>query len=346
MAHLWDTKPPLNVNDSDLNPNMKEPPAEHTGLTEMAFNMLRLEMGRFFRHPDASSSFGSELQDPSSIAVFLSEKDKVIDELERTIEYKFVRLCDPMIPLHMLVAGVAKCAISKLRLIAHHPRRYPEGAKSMPQSEKDMLFSNCLKMVEQDNIAHSNKSTQRFLWHVKVYFQPEALAYLLNDLCQRTTGEPMARAWRLLDELFEHHPELLTDRKNALFVAIQNLTMKAWKARETAFECQNHGLSGTTLRPPRLISNLILHENPPLTGRAVVSDAHQGSDVPSPGQSVEHRHIDGLHSSSEGGLEDVSNNYGLPVFSDTLQTDMSSMDWAYWDELLRGSDLQMFDGSG
>ena len=346
MAHLWDTKPPSNVNDSDLSPNMRESPVEHEGLTEMAFSMLRLEMSRFFRHPDVFNSFGGELQDTRSIAISLSEKDKVIDELERKIENKFVRRCDPMIPLHMLVAGVAKCVIYKLRLIAHHPRRYSDGLKSMPQSEKDMLFSNCLKMVEQDNLAHSNKSTQRFLWHIKVYFQLEALAYLLSDLCQRTTGEPVTKAWRQLDELFEHHPEMLIDTKNALFVAIQNLTIKAWKARDSAVERQNHDLAGTMLRPPRLISSLIARRAPPLTGLAVVLDAHHDSNVPPPAHLIEHRHIEGLHSSSDGSLNNVSNNYGLPTFSDTLQTDTSSMDWAYWDELLRASELQMFDGNG
>ena len=347
MAHLWDTKPPLNVNDSDLSPTMREPPVEHTGLTEMAFSMVRHEIGRFFRHPDTSRSFGVEPQDPSSIPEFLSEKDKVIDELERTIEHKFLRLCDPMIPLHVLVIAVARSAICKLRLIAHHPRRYPEGFKSMPQSEKDILFCNCLTMMEQDNLAHSNKSTQRFLWHVKVYFQLEALACLLYDLSQRTTGEPVVKAWRQLDELFEHHAEILTDRRNALFLAIQNLAIKAWQARETALVRQNCRATEILLRPPRLISILMMsHRIPTMTSHITASNASDGSHMPLASQPAERRPIDDPHPGGGIVSDENSNNSGLPVFSDTLKTDMNPMDWDYWDELLRGSEFQIFDAGG
>ncbi len=343
MAHLWDTKPPLNLNDSDLSPNMREPPVEHTGMTEMAFCMLRLEIGRFMRHPNSLGTFDGEIESFSSIAVFLSEKDAAIDELERNLERKFLRFCDPMIPLHVLVTCVARCAVYKLRLIAHHPRQYPDRPTFIPQGEKDMLFSNSLKMVEQDNHAHSNKSTQRFLWHVKVYFQLEALAYLLNELRERTAGESVARAWRQLDELFEHHPDMMSNRKNALFVAIQNLTLKAWEARETAFARQNHGTSGTTLKPPRVISILLSQRRPIMAARAVASSADDGLLLPLPPQMNGQSRLDGPYPSSENHLGDISNNYGLPMFSDSLQTDMNPMDWAYWDDLIRG-DLQMFEG--
>ena len=34
---FWDTKKPLNVNDSDLSPAMRELPEGHDGVTEMLF---------------------------------------------------------------------------------------------------------------------------------------------------------------------------------------------------------------------------------------------------------------------------------------------------------------------
>jgi len=335
MAHLWDTKPHLNINDSDLSPNMREPPLEHTGLTEMTFCMLRLEIGRFMQHSDSSGTFDGEKHSSSSIAMLLVERDKTIDELERVLQRKFLRFCDPMIPLHVLVAGVARCAICKFRLIAHHPRQYSEGLKTMPQREKDMLFFNCLKMVEEANIIHSNKSTQRFLWHVKVYFQLEALAYTLSALRQRTTGDLVARAWSQLGQLFEHYPEMLTDRKNALFVAIQNMTIKAWEARETAFARDSQSHSGTKLKPPRLISTLLSHRRPIMTASAVASNMDDCSHMPSHSQMSEQHQTNDIYPSDHGFLSDISSNYGLPISSDSFQADLDSMEWAYLDELLR-----------
>ena len=38
---------PLDVNDGDLYPDMKEPPMEHTGVTEMVFCLTRCEIAEF-----------------------------------------------------------------------------------------------------------------------------------------------------------------------------------------------------------------------------------------------------------------------------------------------------------
>lgn len=346
MAHLWDTKPHLNINDSDLSPNMREPPLEHGGLTEMTFCMLRLEIGRFMQHSNSSDAFDGGKHSSSSIAALLVERDKTIDELERVFERKFLRFCDPMIPLHVIIAAVARCAICKLRVVAHHPRQYSEGLKTMPQREKDMLFANCLKMVEEVNIVHSNKSTQRYLWHVKVYFQLEALAYTLSALRQRTTGDVVARAWSQLGQLFEHYPEMLIDRKKALFVAIQNMTIKAWKAREAASTCDNRSHSSTTLKPPRLISILLSHRRPTMTASAAALNMDDCSNIQSRSQLSEQHQINDIYPIDQGLVSDISSNYGLPISSDSFQADLDPMDWASWDEILKGSDLQSFDGSG
>jgi len=49
MTNLWDTKLPTNCNDSDLDPDMKEPPVDRIGATDMIFCMLRYQFGSFFR---------------------------------------------------------------------------------------------------------------------------------------------------------------------------------------------------------------------------------------------------------------------------------------------------------
>lgn len=335
LAHLWDTKHPSSVNDSDLSPYMREPPAEqHNGLTEMAFCMLREEMGRFMQHPDSTRTFDNQNSD--HIASSLAEKDKVVDKLQNILEVKFLRFCDPTVPLHVLVVCVAKVSICKLRLIAHHPRQYADPT-SIPQKERDLLFRNNLQMIEQDNICHSNKLTQRFLWHINVYFQIEALVYLLTELRQRTLGESVDRAWQQIDEAFEHHPDMLSDRKNPLFSAIQNLTIKAWQAHEMEYMRQNQGLG---LRPSPLISTLLSTN---VATHATISSTMSSPIAPFPQRVNENSQVGGAHSNTESLFGDTSHGFGVTAFSDFWQTDLNGTDWAYWDDLLRGSDLQAFN---
>ena len=341
LAHLWDTKSPLNVNDSDLSLDMREPPLEHARLTEMVFCMVRSKIGSFMRHPDSLSTFELGLRGSGNVAASLRKKDKIIDELEEALEREFVRYCDPMIPLHVLVTCVARCAVCKLRLIAHHPRQYPEGPKSMPQSEREMLFSNSLRMIEQDNVIHFNKSTQRFLWHISAYFQLEALAYLLNELRQRTTGELVERAWREIDKVFEHHSEILASKDNALFVAIQDIAVKAWEARAMAYVRHKGGVP----RPPHFISDLMHPKKQIANAPSTAAKVDNGSLMPHPYSSTQARGVDLSEPSSESYFSDIANGFGLSVFLDSKQAELNPMDWAYWDDLLKGSDFQTFDGA-
>jgi hypothetical protein len=44
LNHTWTTKLPSNINDSDLFPDMREPPQDHPGATEMVFVLHRCEV--------------------------------------------------------------------------------------------------------------------------------------------------------------------------------------------------------------------------------------------------------------------------------------------------------------
>jgi Fungal specific transcription factor domain. len=120
-----DTKLPLNVNDSDLYPDMKEIPKEHSGATEMIFCLMRYEVGHFFlRKITASSPFDGHWSTFSNLSKSLAEKDQALDEMERILEQKYLRHCDKSIPLHLATLFVAKAASCAMRLEAHHPRQY------------------------------------------------------------------------------------------------------------------------------------------------------------------------------------------------------------------------------
>lgn len=344
LAHLWDTKLPLNVNDCDLNSDIRQLPVEHTGITEMVFCLLRYEFGEFLRHSSSTSAFDGSWQKLSSTAVPLADKDRAIDELERLLKHKFLRYCNPLIPLHFLSATVARSAICKMRLVAHHPRQYPDRGARMPQKEKDMLFSNSLKMIEYDNLVQSTESTQRFLWHVNVHFQLDAFVYMLGELRHRTAGDLADRAWWQVNEVFEHHPEMITETKNALFVAIGHLTIKAWEAREAEFARQHQ--SPPEVAPPHFISMLCFQRMTTNAAQATTPLASNASVIRPAEYKAGERQVKDPHQSDESLPGDISSGLDPPLLSDSLPVDFSPMDWAYWDDLLQGCELHAVDGSG
>jgi len=222
---LGDARLPAYVNDIDLDPEMSELPQAREGATDMIFCSLRYEFSGSFLHISRGSStkFYPYPQPLATKDTLLTEKDQKINELENRIGEKYLRFCDPLVPLHNLTLIAARSAMSGMRLRAHHPRQYADGGANLPQSEKDVLFSLSLKILQYDSLVHATKSLQRFLWHVRIYFQWHALIYLLSELRLRKIGDEADAAWDQVEEVFHHHPEMIRDSDHTLYIAIRSL---------------------------------------------------------------------------------------------------------------------------
>lgn len=130
LTYTWNTKVPLNFNDSDLFPDMRTPPPERPGLTEMAFCRIRCEIANFYRK--ARSSWMTD-----TIAV----RDKAIDEFGQHLQKEYLDYCDPSIPMHLMSILMTKSSISKLRIGFGHFQSISTQSANRPQAEKERLFA-------------------------------------------------------------------------------------------------------------------------------------------------------------------------------------------------------------
>jgi len=160
---------------------MKDPPTEKEGATEMMFCCLRYDVAEAIKNAGTLKKNSEVDWVMPRGPQHLQDKDKAIDELEAKFAQKYVRYCDQSIPLHLLTLYVARSIITTLRIIAHHPRQYPDKGASIPQSEKDFLFEQCLNELEIDGLGHTVKAVERFRWHIQDHFQMDAFIYLLSE---------------------------------------------------------------------------------------------------------------------------------------------------------------------
>jgi hypothetical protein len=188
----WDVPLPLNINDSDLTPDMIVEPRGHVGSTEMTLRLMMYDIGKFLRNAAATTPFGGTWQRVAPVREGLLNNDKVIDQLEEMLESKYLKYCDPVIPLHIVTRSLAKIVCCRLRLTARHPRQFLDRGLSMTQQDKDILFDVCLSMIEQDNFLHSTDCVRGFLWQIDLEFQVDAFVYLLSEL-RYQVPEPLAQ---------------------------------------------------------------------------------------------------------------------------------------------------------
>ena len=240
---LSDTKTPSNVNDEDLFPEMTAEPAYQARPTEMIACLLRCEFGQFWKEKliERRAITFEDVKTAAPWKTSVEERDAHINELEHRLEEKFLKYCDPSIPIQFLATIIARAAVNNMRLMAHHPRKYGN-VDDLPESERDFLWKVSLKLLESDNLAHSARGLKRFMWHTNEYFQWQAFIHLLNELKSKTLGDEVDLAWQQVEEVFENHPVFLTEQKKPLHAAVGSLCLKAFSARERALRETTNGV--------------------------------------------------------------------------------------------------------
>ncbi|KAL8815266.1 MAG: hypothetical protein Q9223_005582 [Gallowayella weberi] len=335
---------PLNVNDADLSPEMGELPPEHTRTTDMTFCLSRYEIGKFLKASNtAFFFFEGAWAKPDGTPATLEEKDRAIDELEHRLEEKYLKHCsDAKITLQFLTKIFLRNAIYRMRVVAHHPQHRPDKGASMPAEEKEYLCRLNLNMIENDNIAHGNKSAEKFAWYLNMYFQLPAFVYLISELRHRTRGELAERGWAAISEGFQNRIQFIAKRKDSpIFKATSALALKAWQAREMDFAAHREPVP----EPPSYIKTLrsIFGEPPPKQRRGFYGGPDQAEK---PADYATQSHTVAGPESLEEAAETVKGS--VPAPSDNLgvnPTEWSPMDWSYWDELIQNWDPQIPDGS-
>ncbi|KAJ5162261.1 hypothetical protein N7492_007653 [Penicillium capsulatum] len=326
MPQTADTKPPMNANDSDLDPRMTEPACGKEGPTEMIFSLARSEFGRWLRRwsKDAGTSH-SVWAFLSSSTITMEEKDVTVDELERCMEEKFLRYCDQSIPLHLATTMMVRSAVHFTRLMAHHPRQYRDSSARISQAEKDLIFENCLKMAEYANHTQNNSSIHKFSWHTMNHMPWDAMIHMLSEIPHRTDPVEKSRAWQIIGGIYSRHLGQMRKKvKMPLHTAIQNLMVKAWKAYVDG--CHLHRQAPTAC-PPIVVSLL-----DDAKGIGASQIAGEGSKMSEHGEFSE-----------QPGQHDVTAPFVTELDNFESLLNSSPMDWNEWDNLLNQFQASLVD---
>ncbi|KAJ5116338.1 hypothetical protein N7456_000686 [Penicillium angulare] len=320
-----DTQPPLNINDSDLDPRMTEPPSEKQGPTEMMFCLTRSEYGKWLRrwskNAGPSHSPWGFLSSPT---LSLKDKDRAIDELENAVEQKFLKYCDRSIPLHLATIMMGRSVLHYTRLLAHHPRQYQDKGFRISQTEKDIIFENCFKMTEYANYTQLNADVQRFSWHTVHHMPWDAMIFMLSEMRFRTDAEEKVQTWAIIGNIYSRHVrQRRKGTKLPLHRAMENLMLKAWKAYVE--ECNN--LQRTPAPCPAVVINL-------LSDSKVVSESQATGDDPN---LASQGFVPEAQSEPIAQLDESSRDF------DFLFSQHSPMDWNEWDDLLNHFQESLMD---
>lgn len=278
IEQAFDTKMPLNINDVDINPSMKEFPPERQGCTDMSFCLIRFEVANTFRRinyvppgpPRACNEFFTN--------VTLQDKEKWITECHQRLEERYLKHCDMSVPLFWVTATVARLMMSKMWLMVYHPFQRQDGGASLPSETKEKLFITSLENIEYSLLLETEARTMKWGWLFKTYMQWHALAFILSELCHRTNGDLVERAWSAVEKTRDGRwgMHITQDsRAGHLWRPLKKLYRKAKDAHQRGI--QEEAKSYSSMPPQRTYSPnanpMFEHPSRPRTTRAPLSNA-------------------------------------------------------------------------
>jgi hypothetical protein len=256
LTPTWDCKVPLNLNDCDLRPEMKQLPAiQGDNPTESIFAVVRSELADFIRH----THFHLEVTCPALKPV---AKDihrgpipagSELGALERMVEEKYLKLCDPEVPLHFMTIWTTRAYLAKHHLVEHYSKysSYPSTVVRQSSEQRETATSYAVSMLECDTKIMSSPLTKGFRWMLQFYFPFPAYIHIVHDLRARPTGEQADYAWQLMSDNCEARFAGEPTYRHHMLTVFSRLLMPVWKTRQEALE-----KAGEPAVPPSVITTI------------------------------------------------------------------------------------------
>lgn len=252
LTPTWDCRPPLNVNDFDLQPEMKDPPAAQGVSTDALFAVVRSEMGEFVRH----SAFHLDFISPALKTAAKDVQRGPVPEggemvtLEKRIEEKYLKFCNPENPLHFMTMWTTRGSLAKNRLV-EHLSRFSRSSMQQTDAQRDAAISHALSTLECDTKLMTSPLTKGYLWLVQFHFPFPAYVHILQDLRRRPLGDHAKQTWDLMNDNYEARFESMGQCDNPFFKIFAKIVLQAWEAREVV-----SSQLGNPSAPPRIVSEI------------------------------------------------------------------------------------------
>lgn len=212
----FDSRRPLNVNDSDLYPEMSElPPDVESQATEMISCLVIYEGARFI----------------NSRTLADCTDEKLIDEFIRFLRSKFLRFCDNAIPIHLLAHHVTQSVIAQISIKGLQARKR-NNKLDLTRSDRETLLGWNVDVIECMNSIYSTECLQPYLWFLHGTFPFEPFVHVLLELQRSVDGHLVDRGWNAIDGVYNTFVGTdwlpCTHSNDSLYCAVGKLALKAW----------------------------------------------------------------------------------------------------------------------
>lgn len=259
----------------------------------------------------------SPLHKTSSSDEYEGAKVDSVDELEASIETKYLRYCDISNPLHTLLLMMARSYINAARLRTTLPSLR---ANTASDEERRHVCSIASRIIDTDSAAYANPGLKQFVWHIKTFFQWDAFICMLLSMTEPGlfAATELGNCWRRIEQVFKNHGEVL-HKNRMLNATVGRITIKAWDANPPSFAT---GGDPTFVQALRSLHARIEEKRRGNSGRGSTGMGSTENTTPA---------VDSLPGDDFRALEQSADEIDFGLGSDFT---FDSADFMFWDKLI------------
>lgn len=239
LSPSWSCRVPGNLNDSDLQAEMKKLPQSHDRPTEMTLAIARYKVADLVRH----SSFFLDFTNPA-LKALANPKDHggTLEALQQKIENDYLRHCNPDYPLQFMTIWLTRGHIARYLLFQHFS--IPPDKQTAQQ--RSTAITHALTMLTCDTTIMTHPYTTKHAWFLFFHFPFPAYIHILQHLKRDPLAPQAELCWKTLSDSckvrftnpeYEAHPF----HKTPMFAVFTRIVVKAWEARVTALRKRGEG---------------------------------------------------------------------------------------------------------
>lgn len=233
----WDTKEPKNISDEDLIPSATEPIQDKEGPTDMILVIVIFKIAKaliplpgielilLINEMEATGGFAGLQKEK------VAEYRQVIQQLSKELDDLLERFSSPTAgPLHQLARQVKDHLLGKLMGVTKSTSESSDwGVEIFDHTSNTfkLAVESTSHTVEQYKMA----SYPGWDWFARLHFQLDIFAYLVGQLCHRTTGRLVDKAWQVVEDVYQYHPEFF-ETSQRIYYQLAHFIFKAWRKRE------------------------------------------------------------------------------------------------------------------
>lgn len=225
----FDTKLPLNINDADITPEIKEMPPARKSFTDMTFALVSHEICEIVRQMMAP---GPKHSGPS-----VEEQSRLLNTLHEKLEVRYLEYSSESKNVAYRAAVTStRLVIGKMKLLVYLPILFSSPSEHFSDEIRDKLLVAGLEVAEYNHALNSEKEYTPWRWIFQTYTHWYAIVFLFIEISRRQWSPIVERAWVALHSSWLIPTHAKIDKNLRTWLPLRKLMSKARKHRAAELE--------------------------------------------------------------------------------------------------------------